>query len=59
MSKDGDFHRLAVLQGAPPKFVWIQLGNYTTADVVELLRRHHASIVRFSEQDEATVLELT
>ena len=27
VSKDEDFHRLALLQGAPPKFIWIRLGN--------------------------------
>ncbi len=58
VSKDEDFHRLAVLRGAPPKFVWIQLGNCTTDDIAQLLRRHHADIIRFSEQNEATVLEL-
>jgi predicted nuclease of predicted toxin-antitoxin system len=47
VSKDEDFHRLALLRGAPPKFVWIRLGNCTTDD-----------IVRFNEQKEATVLEL-
>ncbi len=30
VSKDDDFHRLALLRGAPPKFVWIRLGNCTT-----------------------------
>jgi predicted nuclease of predicted toxin-antitoxin system len=59
VSKDEDFHRLAVLRGAPPKFVWIQLGNCTTMDIAHLLRRHHDDIVRFSEQSEATVLELS
>ena len=58
VSKDEDFHRLAVLRGAPPKFVWIRLGNCTTDDIVQLLRRHHEDIVRFNEQHEATVLEL-
>jgi predicted nuclease of predicted toxin-antitoxin system len=58
VSKDEDFHRLAILRGAPPKFVWIQLGNCTTNDIAELLRRHHDDIIRFSEQHEATVLEL-
>ena len=24
VSKDGDFHRLALLRGAPPKFIWIR-----------------------------------
>jgi len=58
VSKDEDFHRLAVLRGAPPKFVWIQLGNCTTADIAQLLRRRREDIIRFSEQNEATVLEL-
>jgi predicted nuclease of predicted toxin-antitoxin system len=58
VSKDEDFHRLAVLRGAPPKFVWVQLGNCSTNDIAQLLRRCHEDIVRFSEQDEATVLEL-
>jgi predicted nuclease of predicted toxin-antitoxin system len=58
VSKDGDFHRLAVLRGAPPKFLWIRLGNCRTADVANLLRARYQDIVRFDAQDEATVLEL-
>ena len=58
VSKDEDFHRLAVLRGAPPKFVWIRLGNCTTDDIAQLLRRHHTDIIRFNTQDEATGLEL-
>jgi predicted nuclease of predicted toxin-antitoxin system len=58
VSTDEDFHRLAVLRGAPPKFVWIRLGNCTTDDIAQLLRRRHEDIIRFNEQDEATVLEL-
>lgn len=58
VSKDEDFHRLSVLLGAPPKFVWIRLGNCSTRDVEQLLRRRHDDIVRFNDQDEATVLEL-
>src|SRR3970040_363245 len=58
VSKDEDFNRLAVLRGAPPKFVWIQLGNCTTNDIALLLRRHRDDITRFGGQNEATVLEL-
>jgi predicted nuclease of predicted toxin-antitoxin system len=58
VSKDDDFHRLAVLRGGPPKFVWLRLGNCSTRDVAQLLRRRRDDIVRFNEQDEATVLEL-
>ena len=58
VSKDEDFHRLSLLRGAPPKFIWIRLGNCTTADIAQLLRRRHDDIIRFNEQNEATVLEL-
>ena len=58
VSNDGDFHRLALLRGAPPKFIWIWLGNCTTDDVAQLLRRPYDDIVQFDDQDEATVLEL-
>ena len=59
VSKDEDFHRLALLRGAPPKFVWIRLGNCTTDDIAQLLRRCHDDIIRFNEQNDATVLELS
>jgi predicted nuclease of predicted toxin-antitoxin system len=58
VTKDEDFHRLSVLRGAPPKVVWLRLGNCETADVEQLLRRHAPDVRRFAEQTEATVLEL-
>ena len=58
VSKDEDFQRLAVLRGAPPRFVWIRLGNCSTDDIAARLRRRYNDIMRFNEQDEATVLEL-
>lgn len=58
VTKDEDFHRLSVLRGAPPKVVWLRLGNCTTADVAHLLRRHVDDVRRFALQDEATFLEL-
>ena len=58
VTKDEDFHRLSVLRGAPPKVVWIRLGNCRTLDIADLLRGHHESVRRFAEQDEATFLIL-
>jgi predicted nuclease of predicted toxin-antitoxin system len=58
VTKDEDFHRLSVLRGAPPKVVWVRVGNCSTATLVRLLRRHADDIRRFAEQDEATFLEL-
>lgn len=58
VTKDEDFHRLSVLRGAPPKVVWIRLGNCTTADISALLHQHHSAIEQFAHQDEATFLAL-
>ena len=33
VSKDEDFHQLSFLYGAPPKVVWVRLGNCTTTDI--------------------------
>ncbi|MYH32103.1 MAG: hypothetical protein F4137_25395 [Acidobacteria bacterium] len=58
VTKDEDFHRLSIARGAPPKVVWIRLGNCTTQDLADALRRHHQSMLRFDGQDEATFLVL-
>lgn len=58
VSRDEDFHRMSVLLGAPPKVIWIGLGNCSTADVADLLRARHGDILRFIEHPEATFLAL-
>ena len=58
LTKDEDFHRLSILYGAPPKVIWVRMGNCTTDDIEDLIRRHQQSIERFAAQDEATVLVL-
>jgi predicted nuclease of predicted toxin-antitoxin system len=58
VSKDEDFHRLSVLRGAPPKVVWLRLGNCTTEAAAALLRRHESALQSFADQDEATFLAL-
>ena len=58
VSKDEDFNRLAVMRGAPPKFLWIRRGNCPTRVIAGLLRQRRDDIIQFSEENEATVLEL-
>lgn len=50
VTKDEDFNDLSVLRGAPPKIIWLQLGNCTTAQVEAAFRAHFADINAF-EQD--------
>lgn len=58
MSKDEDFHRMVLLRGAPPKFVWVRLGNCTTEEIAALIRRRRGDIVEFDAQSDVSVLEL-
>ena len=47
VGKDEDFQRLGVLHGAPPKVIWIRLGNCSRADIIPLFRRRCNEIDRF------------
>lgn len=58
VSKDEDFQRLSVLYGAPPKVIWIRLGNCSTADIIHLLRGRRSEIHRFVADGEAAFLAL-
>ena len=56
VTKDEDFHRLSVLRGAPPKVVWLRVGNCATEDIARLLRDRAEDIQRFEAQSEETFL---
>ena len=58
VSKDEDFRRLGVLHGAPPKVIWIRLGNCSTADIIRLLRERPSEIDLFMGDEESTFLAL-
>lgn len=56
VSKDEDFHQLSFLYGAPPKVVWVRLGNCTTSDIEQALRRHHEDLLQFDASEEGAFL---
>jgi hypothetical protein len=58
VTNDKDFPRLSVLRGAPPKVVWLRVGNCATADIARLLRCQVDEIRRLEAQPEVTFLEL-
>jgi predicted nuclease of predicted toxin-antitoxin system len=58
VSKDNDFAELAVLRGAPPKVLWLRIGNCSTGAVDRLLRQHVQLIDDFITDPERVVLEL-
>ena len=44
VTKDADFSELSLLQGFPPKVIWIRRGNCSTTVIEEILRRHYDDI---------------
>jgi predicted nuclease of predicted toxin-antitoxin system len=58
VTKDEDFQRLSVLHGAPPKVIWLRIGNAGTADVARLLRFRVEQIRIFVDDPETAFLAL-
>ena len=51
VSKDSDFQQRSLLHGAPPKFIWLRVGNCTVRLTENLLRRYSAAIHTFDLDD--------
>ena len=47
VTKDADFNDISLLRGAPPKIVWLRLGNCTTGRIEASLREHQSEIEAF------------
>ena len=58
VSKDADMHDLSLVYGNPPKVIWLRLGNCSTRQVEEALRRDFDSIKLFYEDDSVSLLAL-
>ncbi len=55
-SKDSDMHQKSFVFGQPPKVVWVRMGNCTTFDIENILRKQFITIKEFVEDDEASFL---
>lgn len=56
VSKDNDFRQRSFQYGAPPKVVWLSVGNAGTPIILQLLREVHKEIERFAADPEAALL---
>jgi len=56
VSKDGDFSSRAFLYGAPPKVIWVLVGNCSTREVEQLLRREREQVETFAASEGAALL---
>jgi predicted nuclease of predicted toxin-antitoxin system len=58
VSKDNDFRQLSFLRGAPPKVVWLRIGNAPTKAVADLLRARKADVESFVGDAETALLTI-
>jgi predicted nuclease of predicted toxin-antitoxin system len=56
VSKDGDFYQRSLLLGAPPKLIWLCLGNCTRNQLLSLLLEHEKDIRSFERASESVLL---
>ena len=58
VSKDADMHDLSLVFGNPPKVIWLRLGNCSTLQVENLLRREFSAIKIFHKDENLSLLAL-
>jgi predicted nuclease of predicted toxin-antitoxin system len=58
VSKDSDFQERSVLEGQPPKFIWLRAANCSTHEIENLLRTALPIIKQFIEEREESCLVL-
>lgn len=58
-SKDADFRERSYVEGAPPKIVWLDVGNAGTEAIGGLLRRERERVERFAASEESSFLILS
>jgi predicted nuclease of predicted toxin-antitoxin system len=58
VTKDADFRQRSFLFGPPPKVIWIGLGNCSTKQIAELLRKQRGQIEAFGLAEDEAFLSL-
>jgi predicted nuclease of predicted toxin-antitoxin system len=58
VTKDDDFRQRSVLRGAPPRVIWLRMGNCRTAEVEAVLRARQADVLAFARDAAAALLIL-
>lgn len=58
VSKDNDFRQLSFLHGAPPKVIWLSVGNAGTDTIAGLLERSSSRIEQFAKSADDSLLVL-
>jgi predicted nuclease of predicted toxin-antitoxin system len=58
VTKDDDFRGLSLLRGAPPKVLWLVVGNTSTQNISRILLTRRDVIVAFIKEPNTSLLTL-
>lgn len=58
VTKDDDFRGLSLLRGAPPKVIWLVVGNTSTAEILRVLLAQTTAIEAFINEPLTSLLTL-
>lgn len=56
VTKDADYHERSLIDGYPPKVVWVRLGNVSTVQIEAVLREYSSAIERLETDAELATL---
>jgi predicted nuclease of predicted toxin-antitoxin system len=56
VSKDTDFYERSLIFGAPPKVIWLRIGNSTVDETIGLLRDRYKSHSSFLRRHDSHIL---
>ena len=49
---DSDFYDISIINGHPPKVIWIRTGNLTSVEIVQLMIENQKTITSFIEVED-------
>ena len=58
VSKDADFSEISMELGFPPKLIWLQISNWSTDQVEELIRANASRILALPDAADRAILVL-
>lgn len=58
LTKDDDFRGLSLVRGAPPKVIWLVIGNTSTAEILRILLAYLNAIETFISEPTTALLTL-
>jgi predicted nuclease of predicted toxin-antitoxin system len=59
VSKDADFRERSLVEGFPPKIIWLDIGNAGTSEIIGLSRTERGRVEKFAMDEESSLLVLS